>query len=218
MKKRLSVLILLALWLFLAPASAVTYHRVSTSWLKARKSPEYTSVVVDSYRKDFACTILGTRRGGWARVRFLPGGHVAWVQKKYLQASESYRAYICRDSTLLRTGPSVSFRAAGRMNTGTMVTVLSHGSAFDYVSSPRGKGYVRNTCLTAEKPAGRTAFIKNPARRTVNLRRGPGKNYKVLAEYRPGTKVTLLYRGSVWSRVSVRGRTGYIMTRYISLK
>ena len=57
----------------------------------------------------------------------------------------------------------------------------------------------------------------NPARRTVNLRKGPGKKYAVVAEYRPGTKVTLLKRGSAWCKVKVRGRTGYIMTKYISL-
>jgi len=217
-KKHLSALAVLVLMLLHLGAASASYYRVNTGWLKAHRAPRYSAIVVDSYRRDFTCTILATRKGGWAKVRFLPGGHVAWVQKKYLESASGYTAYVSRDGTLLRSGPAASFKAGGKMDRGTKVTVLSHGSAFDYVSTPRGKGYIRNSCLTKDRPAGRTAYIKNPARRTVNLRRGPGKNYKVLAEYRPGTKVTLLYRGSAWSRVSVGGRTGYIMTRYISLK
>ena len=95
------------------------------------------------------------------------------------------------------------------------MTVLTHGTAYDYVSTSKGKGYIRNTHLTTQKPKGTTAYIKNPANRTVNLRQGPGKGYKVIAEYRPGTKVTLLKYGRTWCRVSVHGKTGYMMTKYL---
>ena len=103
--------------------------------------------------------------------------------------------------------------------------LLSHGSAFDYVSTSKGKGYIRNTHLTSSKPktstkassGSKAAHIKNPRNRTVNLRTGPGKKYKVIAEYRPGTKVTILKRGSAWFKVKVGGRTGYIMRKYIAL-
>ena len=119
------------------------------------------------------------------------------------------------DSTVLLSGPATYFDSLGKLNTGAKVTVLTHGKAFDYVSSAKGKGYIRNTHLTTKKPAGKTAYVKNPANRTVNLRSGPGKNYKVIAEYRPGTKITLLQYGKNWCKVSVRGKTGYMMTKYI---
>ena len=205
---------MIALW----PAcSALASYRVNTSWLKARQEPSFSSVVVDSYRRDFAVTILQNLKGGWARVRFLPSGNTAYVRTRYLSKSSSYTAYVSRDNTNVRTGPATSFTSLGKINKGTKVTVLSHGAAFDYVSTPKGKGYIRNSCLTASKPDGRTAHIKNPRKRTVNLRTGPGKNYKVIAEYRPGTKVTLLHRGSAWCKVRVGGRTGYIMRKYITL-
>ena len=222
MKKK-QVLILLCLVMTLMPVcSSLAAYRVNTSWLKAHEKPEYSAKVVDSYRRDFAVSIVKKLSGGWAKVKFLPSGRTAYVQSKYLASSKSYTAYVSKDNTNLRTGPSTTFTSKGQLNKGAKVTVLSHGSAFDYVSTSKGKGYIRNSCLTTKKTgnsknSSRTAYIKNPAKRTVNLRKGPGTKYRVMAEYRPGTKVTLLKKGSAWSKVSVGGKTGYIMTKYLKL-
>ena len=225
MKKKVLLFLTVAMIALLPICSALAAYRVNTSWLKAHKEPSYSSTVVDSYRRDFAVSILRTYKGGWARVRFLPSGKTAYVQSKYLSKAKSYTAYVSKNNTVVHTGPATSFSSRGKLAKGTKVTVLSHGSAFDYVSTPKGKGYIRNTHLTSSKPAGtkaaaktsKSAHIKNPRNRTVNLRTGPGKNYKVIAEYRPGTKVTILKRGSAWFKIKVRGRTGYIMRKYIAL-
>ena len=216
LRKITAVLLLLALLLPFGSALAVRYYRVNTSWLKAHDKPSYSATVVDSYRRDFAVTIAQKCKDGWAKVRFRPGGAAVYVQTKYLELCSSYTAYISKDDTVLLSGPATSFKSLGKLNAGAKVTVLTHGSAFDYVSSSKGKGYIRNTHLTTKKPSGKTAHIKNPANRTVNLRKGPGTNYKVIAEYKPGTKVTLLSYGSSWCKVSVGGKTGYIMTKYIN--
>ena len=215
MKKLIALILALALLLPVGSALAVQHYRVNTSWLRAREKPSYTARVLDSYRRDFAVTISQKVGDGWAKVRFRPGGEAVYVQTKYLALCTSYTAYVSTDDTLLRYGPATSFAAIGKLYRGAQVTVLTHGRNYDYVSTSKGKGYIRNAYLTTKKPAGKTAFIKNPANRTVNLRKGPGKQYKVLAEYRPGTKITLLSYGSDWCKVSVGGKTGYIMTKYI---
>ena len=225
MKRKGLVFLLVFIIAMMPLCSALAGYRVNTSWLKAHKSPSYSSTVVDSYRRDFAVSILQTYKGGWARVRFLPSGNTAYVQSKYLSKSSSYTAYVSKDNTVVHTGPAISFKSLGKLGKGAKVKVLSHGSAFDYVSTSKGRGYIRNTHLTSSKPSmgskakssSKTAHIKNPRNRTVNLRSGPGKGYKVIAEYRPGTKVTLLQKGSAWCKVKVRGRTGYIMRKYIAL-
>ena len=136
--------------------------------------------------------------------------------EKLLQVVEGLLAEGFRDILLVNDGSHADhlqpFLDAARH---PEVTVLTHGAAFDYVSTSKGKGYIRNTHLTTKKPDGKIAFIRNPANRTVNLRSGPGTGYKVIAEYRPGTKVNLLKYGSSWCKVSVGGKTGYIMTKYI---
>lgn len=225
MKRKWLVFLLVLIIAMLPACSALATYRVNTSWLKAHEKPEYASRVVDSYRRDFAVTILCTYNGGWARVRFLPSGNTAYVQSKYLSRSSTYTAYVSKENTVVHTGPAISFKSLGKLGKGAKVKVLSHGSAFDYVSTSKGRGYIRNTHLTSSRPdtgskaksGGKAAHIKNPRNRTVNLRTGPGKGYKVIAEYRPGTKVTLLHRGSAWCKVKVHGRTGYIMRKYIAL-
>ena len=214
-RKIVAVALLLALLLPVGAALAVTYYRVDTSWLKAREKPDYSAKVLASYRRDHAVTIAKRYDNGWAKVRFRPGGEAVFVQTKYLERCSGYTAYVSKDDTVLLSGPATSYDSLGKLHTGAKVTVLTHGKAFDYVSTTKGKGYIRNTHLTKDKPAGKTAFVKNPRNRTVNLRSGPGKNYKVIAEYRPGTKITLLQYGKTWCKVSVRGKTGYMMTKYI---
>ena len=215
LRRLTAVLLALILLLPFGSALAVRYYRVNTSWLKAHNDIKDSAKVVASYQRDSAVTIAKRYGSEWAKVRFRPGGPAVFVRTKYLTACSSYTAYISKDSTALLAGPSNANKRLGTLNKGVKVTVLTHGSAFDYVSSPKGKGYVRNTHLTTAKPSGQTAFIKNSRNRTVNLRSGPGTKYKVLAEYRPGTKVKLLKYGSTWCKVSVKGKTGYIKTIFI---
>ena len=152
MKRIAALLLVAALLMPLTAALGATYYRVNTTWLKAHSEPKYSAKVLDSYRRDFAVSVVQNLSGGWAKVRFRPGGQTAYVQKKYLKACKSYTAYISKDKTNLRAGPSTSFSSKGWLSRGTKVTVLTHGAAFDYVSTPKGKGYIRNSCLTTKKP------------------------------------------------------------------
>ena len=218
-KKVIVFLLAMVLLMPFGTALGVTYYRVNTSWLKAHESPSYSARVVDSYRRDFAATICRVGRDGWVKVRFRPGGNMVFVQKKYLAKCSSYTAYISKDNTVLHAGPAISFKSLGKLSTGTKVTVLTHGHAFDYVSTPRGTGYVRNTHLTKNKPAAKpfpkTAVVQNPTGKNVVMRKGPGTKYKAIGTYRVGTKMNLLSYGKTWCKVSHNGRTGYMMTRYL---
>ena len=222
-RKILAFMLVLALLLPVGSALAVKYYRVNTTWLQAREKPSYDSTVLDSYRRDFAATICAVGKNGWVKVRFRPSGNMVFVQKKYLTQCSSYTAYISKDKTVLHAGPATSFKSLGKLSAGTKVTVLTHGRAFDFVSTPRGKGYVRNTHLTtskssaktAAKSSPKTAYIKNASGKNVVMRRGPGKKYKTIGTYRVGTKMTLLSYGKTWCKVSHNGRTGYIMTKYL---
>ena len=222
-RKTVAFLLVFVLLLPMGSALAVRYYRVNTTWLKAHEKPSYDSTVLDSYRQDFAATICRVGKDGWVKVRFRPGGNMVFVQKKYLTLCSSYTAYISKDSTVLRSGPASSFKSLGKLDTGAKVTVLTHGSSYDYVSSPKGKGYVRNTHLTtsqssaksAAKSSPKTATVQNATGKNVVMRRGPGTKYKTIGTYRVGTKVNLLQYGKTWCKVSHNGRTGYMMTKYL---
>jgi uncharacterized protein YgiM (DUF1202 family) len=151
-KRIAAFLLIIALLMPLTSALGVTYYRVNTSWLKARSEPSFNARVMDSYRRDFAVTIDRNLSGGWAKVRFRPSGKQAYVQKQYLTACKRYTAYVTDSKTNLRSGPATSFESKGQLKKGTKVTVLTHGAAFDYVSTPKGKGYIRNSFLSTKKP------------------------------------------------------------------
>ena len=213
-----AVTLALVLLLPFGSAMAVRYYRVNTAWLKAHEKPSRSSTVVESYRRDYAVTIAQKYDGGWAKVRFRPGGAAVFVQTKYLKLCSSYTAYVSRDNTVLYSGPATSFKSRGKLDTGAKVTVLTHGSSFDYVSSSKGKGYIRNSRLSAKKPSRTTAYIKNYENKRVCLRKGPGTKYKTIADYPTGTKVTVLEYGKTWCKVSVGGKTGYMKTIFIQRK
>lgn len=215
LKRVLAFILVLALLVPVGSALAVKYYRVNTSSLKAHEKASLSSKVVGSYRRDYAVTIAKKYAGGWAKVRFRPGGAAVFVKTKYLTACSSYTAYISKDSTVLRSGPASSFKSLGKLDKGAKVTVLTHGSSYDYVSTSKGKGYIRNSSLSVKKSSTPTAYIKNYEGKKVCLRKGPGTKYKTIGTYGTGTKVTVLKYGRTWCKVSVKGKTGYIKTIFI---
>ena len=215
LKKTLALLLVLVLLLPFGSALAVNYYRVIPSSLKAYDKIGKGASVVGTFRRDYAVTIAKKYDGGWAKVRFRPSGQVGFVRTRYLKRCSGYTAYVNRDSTALYTGPASSFRSKGKLDRGAGVTVLTHGSAFDYVSTSKGKGYIRSSRLSTGKVSRPTAYIKNYEGKKVVLRKGPGTKYKAIADYSSGTKVTLLQSGKTWSKVSVGGRTGWIKTIFI---
>ena len=50
----------------------------------------------------------------------------------------------------------------------------------------------------------------------LRLRKSPSKNAAVLDAYPRGTVVTILKKGDTWTKVSVRGKVGYMMTSMLA--
>ena len=230
MKKRLCALLLLLILVLPAAVASAAYYRVNTTWLKVHELPESSAKVLHSYRRDWAMTIE-KKYGTWSYVTFT-NGKDGYVQTKYLKSTKSYSAWINSDNVALRRGPDYSFKTLGTLAKGAKVTVLSHGSKYDYVSSSVGRGYVRSSALSKKKvkasgnkstsstvagaSANYDAYVVNPNNRTVNLRKGPGKEYGVINAYVPGTGVTVIETLPDWSKVTIYGVTGYMMSEYLS--
>ena len=52
----------------------------------------------------------------------------------------------------------------------------------------------------------------------VNFRKRASTSAALITRIPAGTKVRLLYSGSVWSRIQYHGREGWVMTKYLSEK
>ena len=230
MKKRLiALLFVLVLLVPAGIASAAAYYRV-TSTLQVRLQPSESAKVLASYKKDSVCTVSSTKNG-WSYVTFYNGTQ-GYVKTSYLKKASSYAAWVGYDNTQLRPKPDGGSGSNASLAKGTKVTVLSHGSNYDYVrTSDFGYGYIVNSRLSKKKVkasgaestsymgggGGYDAWVLIAGNRTVNLRSSASTNAPVVAVYPTATKVNVISHGSKWDYVSVPsdGNTGWMQNAYL---
>ncbi|MBO7663386.1 MAG: SH3 domain-containing protein [Clostridia bacterium] len=237
MKKRITALLIVLVLLTAAgAAAAATYYHVNTSWLKLRDQPSSSGGVLDSYREDFAATIVQKVNGTWSKVKFT-NGKQGYVMTTYLSpTSRTYSAWVTANKTYMRSGPSTTFSALYTLNRGSKVTVLSHGRSFDYVRSGSAYGYVRNNYLstnsvksdgspTAAAPVAArgsrtlsgTVYVTCPNKGSVNVHRGPGMGYSNAYRVRYGYAVQVQEKvDNSWYKITYGGQTGYILGEYLT--
>jgi len=59
-------------------------------------------------------------------------------------------------------------------------------------------------------------YVETPNKGTVNMRAEPKKSAKVLAQIPYQTSLEVEYYDSTWSKAVYNGKTGYIMTEFLS--
>ena len=230
MKKRLiALLLIVALLIPTGIASAATWYRVSTTSLQVRMQPSTSATVLASYRKDSVCTVSRSQNG-WSYVTFY-NGTTGYVQSSYLKKASSYRAWVASDGTALRPKPDGSSGSNATLAKGYKLTVLSHGTNYDYVNAGQfGNGFIINSRLSKKqvKPSGNESQSENPGggnydawvliagARTVNLYSSPNTNSPRIASYRSATKVHVNTHSKKWDNVTVDGNTGWMLTAYLS--
>lgn len=120
----------------------------------------------------------------------------------------------------LRAEPNYNAVTLASYYTGTVVTVLGKTGSWTYVQSPDGKlGYMSSKYLseggTAPGGGGIQGVLTSRNGMGVRLRTGPGLGYGIMAVYPVGTPVTILSRGTNWSRVDINGTRGYVLNQYV---
>ena len=123
----------------------------------------------------------------------------------------------------LRAQPSFDAETLTSYYTGTVVTVLQTTGSWSHVRTPDGRtGYMYSTYLSSSGSVGSgggstggNATVWSGNGYPVRMRTGPSTGYRVVARYPVGTRVTVLERGSYWSRIQVGGLSGYMMNEFI---
>ena len=128
----------------------------------------------------------------------------------------------------LRSGPSSSYDSVVTLPTGTTVSVLLKGNDWYKVAANGYVGYMSTQYLSgsgstigtntgSSTTSSTVAYVNNPkSTQVLNLRETPSQNARSIGQYRNGTKVKVVSRGSTWCEVYVGTRHGYMMTRYLS--
>ena len=114
----------------------------------------------------------------------------------------------------LRAEESASSAILGKYGWGTEVLVKGVNGDWASVDVGGQSGYMYVKYLGSEGTTHSTAYVKTNSR-GLNLRAEPNGN--ILGSYPRGTKVTVLSNNGNWSKVSVDGKTGFMMAKYLKV-
>ena len=95
------------------------------------------------------------------------------------------------------------------------------GNASEDAASPAASPVPANTPDSSDKPEYTVEDMDDTAgyvyAKSVNLRSGPGEDYKIVREYQQNRKVTITGKSGDWYRVRVGKRKGFMLMEYIKL-
>lgn len=209
-------------------AAADKTGKVRGGWLNLRDDPSYKGRKISSYPTGTIVTITG-QSGSWYAVK-APDGLTGYMLGTYLIISGDDLvvggdAWVTSENGLnvrLRSGPGTKYGPIASYPPGTKCTVISKHGDFTEIKIGTMTGYMMTKFLTATDPGtgGGTVlysiYVTSPNGAGVNLRAGPSKGNKAIGFYAYGTKGGMIQPGTVWSRVTFEGQTGYMMTQFLT--
>ena len=114
----------------------------------------------------------------------------------------------------LRQQASLTAKVLGQFPTGTLVEIVKPGTEWHQVQVNGQSGYMLAKYLnTAEKAIGAT--VRTNTGIGLNLREEPRMSGTIITSFKPGAKVTVTQKGSVWSRVKAGEHEGFMATQYL---
>ena len=169
-----------------------------------------------------------------------------YVDKVYTTYSSEVATVTTKNggSLRLRQGPGTSYSTIRSVKNGTYVMILQKGEGWWKVTVDGKVGFMDSSYLTdgvvrkgggtsggstggsssgssssgSSSSSGAYAVVSNPGKnQKLYLRASASKQSKVLGSYGNGVKVTVLDYGSQWCKVKVDGKTGYMMTDYLTV-
>ena len=219
--------LLLALMLPLVSLAEVS-KVVKGGALNMRAEPSLSAQVLRQYPTGTWMTVLEDM-GEWSKVRV--NGLEGYVMSKYLSDTSSDSTLYVRTNTgrglNLRDLPSLEDNIITSFKPGTAVTVLLRGNGWYKVSVQGMTGYMASQYLSASQSSGsgtstsgypKTGVVNNPgANPVLLLRETASTDARVLGYYRNGTSVQLLGESGSFYKVTVGGKNGYMMKKFIKV-
>ena len=114
----------------------------------------------------------------------------------------------------LRKEASLTASVLGQFPTGTLVEIVEKGAEWSKVRVNGVNGYMMTQYLN-EVEGSQTLTVRTNTGIGLNLREAPSMEGAILTSFKPGTQVTVLQKGSNWSRVEVEGREGFMASQYL---
>lgn len=197
---------------------------ITAGTLNLRAEASTESSILGKYGWGTEVEVLGFD-GNWAYVAV--GGQKGYMYAQYLgsEGAASYTSYVKTNSRGLNLRQSPNGTILGSYPRGTAVTVLSAADGWSKVTVNSKTGYMASQWLSSSKPSSGsstavtgTAIVNNPLdTQVLFLRSEPSTASQSMGYYRNGKSVTLLAKLDGWYKVSVDGKTGYMMAKYLKV-
>ncbi len=203
---------------------AESYKVVTGGALNLRQNPSLEAKVIRQYPNGTWMTVL-SEEGEWSKVEV--GGNTGYVMSKYLTESSSDSTLYVRTNTgrglNLRDMPSLEGSIITSFKPGTEVKVLVRGAGWHKVSVGEQVGYMDARYLTSSPSSGSTSsvttgVVSNPgANQVLLLRETASTDARVLGYFGNGVKVSITGEEGDFYKVTVGGKKGYMMKKFIKL-
>lgn len=204
--------------------------------LNMRSSASYSGKVIATYPDGTPCILL-SESGSWYHVSV--DGKNGYFNANFVdKLYTTYSTEICTvvsdngKGVNLRLGPGTKYGVVKTIPSGSYGMIIQEGDGWWKISVNGYVGYmdtdflkdgiVRKTTGTTSgsTSSGTTSGSTSTGYALVNtsnlyLRSAAAKSSKSLGLFSRGTYVTVLEQGSTWCKVTVGGKTGYMMTEYL---
>lgn len=205
----------------------------SSSSLNLRQQPTTASSILTTLRHGESVTVTG-ESGDWYAIT--AKGYSGYVMKNYVTFSSDtgsssdgqvYPATIrlsnASSNVNVRSGPGTNYSKLGTLAHGASVNVVASNGDWYKIEYGTGYGYVLKSYVrlssdgssgsSGESGGGDTLTATTTT--SVNLRKEGSTSSDKLGTYPKGTRVTVLDKGSEWSKVDISGKVGYMFNTYL---
>ncbi len=208
-------------------ANQATVRYANGGYVNLRSGPSLNYAVIVRVTSGNVVTVLDESYE-WNRISVVQGGqtYTGYMHDSFLNKSTTKATISTRygGKVNLRSGPSKSYGSMGSLPSGTVVSVLLRGNGWAQVSANGVTGFMSTDYLsssvtgaTGTVTSSTVAYVNNPrATQVLNLRETPSRDARSIGQYRNGTQVKVVSKGSTWCEVYVGTRHGYMMTQYLS--
>lgn len=203
------------------PPDKEKYGYVTCSRLNVRSGPSTKNHSVGVVEKGSKLKVLG-KTGNWYEVEYK--GVKRYVSADYLNVQESTGTSQQTIGTVnasalnVRTGPGTSYKAVGYVTKGTKLTILGKSGSWYKINYKGATRYVSTSYVTVSgQSSGNTSTSRTGTvtASALNVRSGPGTNYKIVSRLVRNNKVTITGTSGKWYKIRLNNTTAYVHSDYI---
>lgn len=216
---------LMLLFLFVAaPLLAAQEGVIKDNVVNVRQGPGTSYGVVTQVKAGQVFTVL-EQQGNWLKVR-LHTGQEGWIREDLLEVREVTGAgtavkkvTVTGNLVNLRKGPGTNYAQVGQVKAGAVLSVLEEKNDWLRVEAAGiGQAWIAKWLVSdsvvaassqpqAESSGGRYIVITGTV---VNVRSGPGTNYKVVTKIGLNEKHDVISEQDGWYKIRVGNQEGWV--------